>query len=308
MRRLFATLERLESSLASVLVLGESGVGKDLVARAIHEASAAADGPFVAKNCAAMTRELALSELFGHRRGAFTGAFESRVGAFEAAARGTLFLDEIADLPREVQPMLLRALESGQVTPVGSNEPRSARVRLVAATNRGIRAHIRSGEFREDLFYRIAVVTLEIPPLRERPEDILPIAQLFATRAGLGALPEVVSRRLGRHTWPGNVRELRNVIEAYAALGTLPELEAAFDGEALDHAIERGIDLSRPLDEQRRAIFEQFTRAYLGRLLALTGGNQSEASRIARIERSQFRRLLSKHGFLPSDERRKPWS
>jgi DNA-binding NtrC family response regulator len=301
MRRLFATLKRLERSSPNVLLLGESGVGKELVARALHQASSLAPGPFVAKNCAAMTRELIQSELFGHRRGAFTGAVESRVGAFEAADGGTLFLDEIGELPAELQPMLLRVLESGEVTPVGSNETRRVQVRLVSATNRPID---RSGDvLRADLFYRIAVVTLRIAPLRERAEDIPLLADHFAAEASIPPLPDEVMDRLVQHDWPGNVRELRNAVQAYAALGSLPELRRE-KGELLDRALRRAADLGRPLMEQRDAILDQFTRRYLEVLLAHTGGNQSEAARVSGTERSHLRKLLLKHGLLSALEAR----
>ncbi|HEY6560419.1 MAG TPA: sigma-54 dependent transcriptional regulator [Polyangiaceae bacterium] len=296
MRRLFATLKRLERSLPNVLLLGESGVGKELVARALHQASSLAGGPFVAKNCASMTRELIQSELFGHRRGAFTGAVESRVGAFEAAHGGTLFLDEIGELPAELQPMLLRVLESGEVTPVGSNETRRVQVRLVSATNRPI-DDLSGDTLRRDLFYRVAVVTLRIAPLRERAEDIPLLADRFAQEANIPALPGEVLDRLTQHDWPGNVRELRNAIQAYAALGSLPDLRRE-KGELLDRALRHAADLGRPLMEQRDAILDQFTRRYLEVLLAHTGGNQSEAARVSGTERSHLRKLLLKHGLL----------
>ena len=300
MRRLFATLKRLESSLASVLLLGESGVGKELVARALHDGSSVSDGPFVAKNCATLSRELAQSELFGHRRGAFTGALESRVGAFEAAQGGTLFLDEVGELPLEVQPILLRVLESAEVTPLGSNDVRPVRVRVIAATNRPLDESPLASAFREDLFYRLAVVTLRVPSLRERAEDIPALVRHVARQRGIAPLPESVVQRFRERRWPGNVRELRNAVEAYAALGQLPEA-ARTDRERTAGALGAAIDLERPLQEQRSAIVAEFTRAYLERLLEVTGGNQSRAARIAGIERSYLRRLLSQHGLLPSD-------
>src|SRR6185503_10855221 len=196
MRRIFAILLRLEGSLINVLIEGESGVGKELIARALHEGSSVHEGPLVIVNCAALGRELVLSELFGHRKGAFTGAVEARKGAFEAADGGTLFLDEIGELPLDVQPMLLRALESGEAKPLGENAPRKVRVRVVAATSRDLEQEMQAGRFREDLYYRLAVVKLTIPPLRERPEDVEVLAQRFASAAGLGALPPEVIERL----------------------------------------------------------------------------------------------------------------
>jgi len=297
MRRLFATLKRLEGSLVHVLVQGESGVGKELVARAIHAGSARADRPLVVVNCGAIARELVLSELFGHRRGAFTGAVESRVGAFEAADGGTLFLDEVGELPIDVQPALLRALESGAVRPVGETAEKKVSVRIVAATNRDLEEDVREGRFRGDLYYRLAVVKLTVPPLRERPADVELLARTFARASGIGELPPDVLASLAARSWPGNARELRNAVEAYAALGGLAEGGAA-PGElaGLDHALQRTIDPGRPYAEQKELVSDRFTRTYLSLLLAKTGGNQSEAARISGLERSYLGKLLVKHG------------
>src|SRR5262249_27269355 len=222
MRRLFGALARLEGSLVTVLITGESGVGKELVARALHEGSSVASGPLVTVNCGAIAPDLVASELFGHRRGAFTGASDARRGAFESADGGTLFLDEIGELPLDVQPMLLRALESGEVRAVGADRSTMVRVRVIAATHRDLRTEVRASRFREDLYYRIAVVELAVPPLRDRIEDVEDLANRFADAAGIGALaPEVIGRLRARR-WPGNVRELRNVVQAFAALGRLP--------------------------------------------------------------------------------------
>ncbi|MBL8740236.1 MAG: sigma 54-dependent Fis family transcriptional regulator, partial [Myxococcales bacterium] len=222
MRRLFGVLERLEGSLVTVLAEGESGVGKEVIARALHAGSRVAQGPFIAVNCGAIPRDLIASELFGHRRGAFTGAVEARRGAFEAAHGGTLFLDEIAELPIEVQPMLLRVLEAGEIRAVGDDQVKTVKVRLVAATNSDLAQRVEAGDFREDLFYRLAVVRLRVPPLRERPEDIEPLALRFARAEGLDGLPKPVIDQLRSRSFPGNARELRNLVQAYAALGALP--------------------------------------------------------------------------------------
>jgi two-component system, NtrC family, nitrogen regulation response regulator GlnG len=294
MRRLFAVLARLEGSLVNVFLEGESGVGKELIARAIHEGSSIAHGPLVAVNCAAFARELVASELFGHKKGAFTGAVEARKGAFEAADGGTLFLDEVGELPIEVQPMLLRALESGEVKPIGGNESRIVKVRIVAATNRDVVSEMKTGNFREDLYYRLAVVKLSIPPLRERPEDIEVFAQRFANAAGLGELPKEVIERLKEHDWPGNARELRNAVQAYAALGTLPEGSA--EADLLETALRRLIDPTKSYQEQKDAFSSRFTRTYLEMLLARTGGNQSEAARVSGVDRSYLGKLIVKHG------------
>jgi DNA-binding NtrC family response regulator len=306
MRLLFGVLARLEGSLASVLIQGESGTGKELVARALHEASSVADGPFIAVNCGAIDRSLVRSELFGHRKGAFTGASEAAVGAFEAANGGTLLLDEVGELPLDVQPVLLRALETRSIVRLGENEPRPVKVRALAATHRDLEADVAEGRFRRDLFYRLVVIKLLVPPLRERREDIERIASRFAVELGIGALDETVLDELGRRDYPGNVRELKNLVEAYAVLGALPSLEGAVRGDL--EALFRGIaDSSRPYAEQKDALIDAFTRVYLEKLLAATGGNQSKAARIAGLHRGYLARLLGKVRGDESDqfERRK---
>jgi len=270
MQRLFAILARLEGSLVSVLVEGESGSGKELIAQAIHQGSMVSQGPIVVVNCGAIARELVLSELFGHKRGAFTGALVDRVGAFEAAHGGTLFLDEIGELPLEAQPALLRALETGDVSPVGETQPRRVKVRIVAATNRDLEEEVRAGRFREDLYYRLAVVKLTVPPLRERPEDIPLLASHFAAAAGLPSLPDDVLARFAGQSWPGNVRELRNAVDAYIAIGTLPGGERAGEGE-LEAAIRKLVDVRAPYADLKEAFLHRFTRTYLTMLLAETG-------------------------------------
>jgi len=297
MRRLFALLTRLEGSLVTVLVEGESGVGKDLIARALHEGSAVASAPLVIVNCGAIAKELIASELFGHKKGAFTGAVESRRGAFETADGGTLFLDEIGELPLEVQPMLLRALESGEVRPVGEDLVRHVRVRVIAATNRDLASEARGGRFREDLLYRLAVVRLRVPPLRERPEDVAPLAERFAVALGLGDLPLAVVERLRLRSWPGNARELRNAVQAYAALGVLPEDDVPV-ASVVDHALRLHTDLKRSYLQQKDELTDRFTRVYLEALLEQCGGNQSQAARTAGLDRGYLRRLLAKHGML----------
>ena len=295
MRSLFGALSRLEGSLVTVLVTGESGSGKELVARALHEGSSVSAGPLVVVNCGAIAPDLVASELFGHRRGAFTGASDARKGAFESADGGTLFLDEIGELPLDVQPMLLRALESGEIRAVGSDRSQHVRVRVVAATHRDLRGEVRASRFREDLYYRIAVVELTVPPLRDRIDDVEDLANRFALAAGLGALPPEIVGRLRARRWPGNVRELRNVVQAYAALGRLPGDPSAPDEGAGD-ALERMIDVTRPYADQKDDLVEQFTRAYLARLMQHTGGNQSAAARLSGLDRSWLWRLLVKHG------------
>lgn len=215
MRRVIETVAVIAPSAAPVLILGPSGVGKEVIAHLIHQWSPRADGPLVAANCAGLPESLIESELFGHTKGAFTGAGQARQGFFRAAHGGTLFLDEIGELPIQLQPKLLRALESGEITPVGSDLPLQVDTRLVAATNRDLAEAVREGRFRDDLYYRINVVELAVPPLAERYDDILPLARHFAIEfagAPVRLSPQAINCLLA-HTWPGNVRELRNAIQ-----------------------------------------------------------------------------------------------
>jgi DNA-binding NtrC family response regulator len=295
MRRLFGALARLEGSLVTVLVTGESGSGKELVARALHEGSSVAGGPLVTVNGGAIAPELVASELFGHRRGAFTGASDARKGAFESAEGGTLFLDELGELPLDVQPMLLRALESGEIRALGSDRSTHVRVRVVAATHRDLRSEVRAHRFREDLYYRLAVIELTVPPLRERLDDVEALATRFGTAVGLERLPPELVARLRARRWPGNVRELRNVVQAFAALGRLPSESSGIEVAGED-MLARLIDVTRPYADQKDDLVEQFTRAYLVRLMQHTGGNQSAAARLSGLDRSWLWRLLIKHG------------
>ncbi len=295
MRQLFARLRRLEGSLVPVLIEGESGVGQELVARAIHRSSPRSNGPFVALNCGALPRELVGSELFGHRRGAFTGANETRKGAFETAEGGTLFLDELGELPLDVQPVLLRALEYGEIRAVGSDDVRTVKTRVVCATNRALQDDVRSGRFREDLYYRVAVVRLRVPPLREHLDDVPMLAERFAADHGIELDPDVLVRLSGR-TWPGNVRELRSAIMAYAALGELGEPAEPEHG-ALEKAVSTSVDLNAPYTQQKDAVVDAFSRVYLRALMARAAGNQTDAARMADLDRTYLGRLLAKYGF-----------
>ena len=293
MRRLFATLARLEGSLVAALIMGESGVGKELVARALHEGSTIADGPHIVVNCGAIPRELVASELFGHRRGAFTGATENRKGAFELANNGTIFLDEIGELPLDMQPVLLRVLETGEVRPVGGDVLR-VRVRVIAATNRDLAEEVAAGRFREDLFYRLAVVRLTVPPLRERVDDIDALARAFAASMNV-ALPDEVVQQLKTRSYPGNVRELRNVVQAFAALGAVPEPSGVREGE-IERLLADGVDVGVPYAQQKEQLNDTFTRVYLQTLLAATNGNQTQAAKLAGLDRSYLGRLVVKYG------------
>jgi DNA-binding NtrC family response regulator len=295
MRRLFGMLERLEGSLVNVLVQGQSGVGKELVAQALHRGSAVAGGPLVVVNCGAIGRELVLSELFGHRKGAFTGANDDRVGAFEAAQGGTLFLDEVGELPLELQPALLRTLESGEVKRLGENETREVQVRVIAATNRDLQHAHAEGTFREDLYYRLAVVTLTVPPLDERPEDIPRLARHFAREAGTPDLDESIVAKLASRRWPGNARELRNAVLSYLALGWLGD-DPAPRASLLAAALAASVDTSQSYQDQKEAFVAEFSRAYLAELMRRTGGNQTEAARIGGLDRSYLGKLMRKYG------------
>jgi len=296
MRRLFAVLVRLEGSLAPVLLEGESGVGKEVVAKAIHDGSRVATGPFVAVNCGALPSDLVASELFGHKKGAFTGAAETRRGLFDAADGGTLFLDEIGELPLELQPHLLRALETGEVRPVGSDAGHRVKVRVVAATNRNVDEEVAAGRFREDLLYRLGVVRLRIPPLRERVEDIPALAAHFA---GDEPLPAPVVERLKARPFPGNVRELRNAVQAWSALGVLPEPRRS-SSATLELALDEMVDPRAAYGPQKDALVDRFTAIYLRRLLEDAGGSQTAAARIADLDRGYLGRLLAKHGIKSS--------
>lgn len=300
MQRLFGVVARLDGSLVPILIQGETGVGKELVARALHEGSRVGSGPFVPVNCGAIPRELVASTLFGHRKGSFTGATEARKGAFGAASGGTLLLDEIGELPLEVQPSLLRALERGEVLAVGDDVPRKVEVRVVAATHRDLSAEVTAGRFREDLYYRLAVVKVGVPSLRERPNDIAPLASFFARQEGHEGLPEDVTAELEQRTFPGNVRELRNAVLAFVALGraSLSEAQGPRSAQAgdVDRALAEAVRLDVPFLAQREAIADRFTALYVDRLLRETQGNQTTAAKIAGLDRTYLGRLLAKLG------------
>ncbi|MDB4943939.1 MAG: hypothetical protein JWP97_3473 [Labilithrix sp.] len=303
MQALFGKIARLDGSLLPVLLLGETGSGKELVARALHEGSRVAEGPFVAMNCGGLARELLESTLFGHRKGAFTGATDVRRGAFGAADGGTLLLDEIGELPIDMQPALLRALESGEVTALGEDTPRRVKVRVLAATNRDLQAEVRAGRFREDLYYRLSALTVRVPALRERAEDIPLLADAFARQEGSAGLPADVLAALAQQPYRGNVRELRNAVRAYVALGELDLGPASDRGSgpvsispALDQALATAVRLDMPFLEQREALAERFTSVYVERVLKETGGNQTAAAKLAGLDRTYFGRLLAKLG------------
>ena len=297
MQRLFGLLARLEGSLVNVLIEGESGVGKELVGRAIHQGSAAQGGPLVSVNCGAVGGELVRSELFGHQKGAFTGATKARAGAFDAAHQGTLFLDEVGELPLAVQPMLLRTLETSEVKALGADTPHRVSVRIIAATNRNLAADVEAGRFREDLYYRLAVVKLTIPPLRERRDDIPLLAQELAHQCGAGPLPESIIEELQGRPFKGNVRELRNAVQAFLAVGEMPETRTS--STHLEPALRASLDLAGSFVEQRDQLVSTFTRVFLTELLNATDGNLTEAARRCGLERSYLGKLARRHGVLP---------
>jgi two-component system, NtrC family, response regulator GlrR len=297
MEDLLSQARRVAASDASVCIFGASGTGKELLARAIHRASPRAQAPFVAVNCGAIPEGLLESELFGHKKGSFTGAVADRRGLFQAAQGGTLFLDEIGDMPLPLQVKLLRALEERKIRPVGSHESFDVDVRVIAATHRKLEERIASGEFREDLYYRLNVVKLYIPTLAERREDIPLLANHFLTRLaeryrrGRLALSPEATQILVSAPWPGNVRQLLNVIEQAVALAATEVIPESLVRQALD----AGDTMLTPLDEARRA----FERDYLVRILKITGGNVTKAARLAGRNRTEFYRLLERHSLEP---------
>ena len=307
MRRLYAVLERVAATDATVLVEGETGTGKDVLARSLHAASTRASGPFVAVDCGAIPENLIESELFGHVRGAFTGATSDRKGVFEEAHGGTLFLDEIGEMPLALQPKLLRAIESRSVRRVGGSAPRAVAVRIVAATNRPLARCVNDGSFREDLYYRLAVVSLALPALRTRRDDIPVLARHFH-RALAGAdaqeLPaEFVTRLVGR-SWPGNVRELRNFIERSVSLGML-EPRAGRPSRPPPGAPLPSLDgmmaLELPLKEARHAWVESFESVYVRDTLRRCEGNVTRAAERAGVSRRFLQRMIARLGIRPGE-------
>jgi len=297
MRRLMAGVRRAALSDVSVLLVGESGTGKELVARALHDLGPRANQPFIAVDCAALSPALVASELFGHERGAFTGAEQQHIGAFERAHGGTLFLDEIGELPTALQANLLGALERRRFRRLGGRTEIAIDVRVVSATNRDLRAEVNSGAFRLDLYYRLAVVTLTLPPLRDRTEDIEVLVEQFLREAGhTGPVSELISapvmESLAKHHWPGNVRELRNMIEATLAMGEPPALEhhaKATPGDPFTPLL--GLDYK----QARQQILHQFEASYCGAALVNAKGNVSRAARDAQMDRSHLLELLQRH-------------
>jgi DNA-binding NtrC family response regulator len=311
MRRMFGVLESVAPTDATVLIEGESGTGKELVAEAIHTASARGVQPLVVFDCAAVARNLIEAELFGNEKGAFTGADSARAGRLEEADGGTLFLDEIGELPLDLQPKLLRALERREVRRVGGSKTHKIDVRIVAATNRDLAREVNAKTFREDLYYRLAVVRVVVPPLRERLDDLPLLVDGLLRRAWRtpSEVPSIVAcfgeatwKGLRAHLWPGNVRELRNAVDRAIALAhgkppteilaNAPTPPAAMPASSDPFAV----DLERPFLDQKAELVARFEADYLRRLLAAHGNNATRAASIAGIDRTYLKRLIAKHG------------
>jgi len=322
MQEIYRTVARLTTTDLTVMITGESGTGKELVSRALHDYGRRRGGPFIAINMAAIPRELIESELFGHERGAFTGALNRGIGRFEQAAGGTLFLDEIGDMPPEAQTRLLRVLQEGEFTTVGGRSPIKANVRIVAATHRDLRQSIRQGLFREDLFYRLNVVPIRLPPLRERLEDIPLLARHFLDRARASGLPSKqlsneALERLKQHGWPGNARELENLMRRLAALyaqetigedavaAELSEAEPPAEAggrtgpETLEQAVERHLKAfvaahkdGLPVRDLYDRVLAEVERPLLRLVLGATRGNQIKAAAMLGLNRNTLRKKI----------------
>jgi DNA-binding NtrC family response regulator len=318
MRKLFAALEKVAASDINVLIEGESGTGKELVASEIFQRGPRAENAFVIVDCGAISPSLVESELFGHVRGAFTGADRDRVGAFEAANGGTVFLDEIGELPLELQPKLLRAIEAREIRRVGETRARKVDVRVIAATNRDLDREVNKGRFREDLYFRLAVMVVHVPSLRDRLEDLPALVRSFLTSLGVapadqrGLFSPSVLADLGDHDWPGNVRELRNYVERSVVL------KEALPAARKRHPTSAGTSESGPASESspasesgaaservpfklaKDAVVDAFERSYLAALLESAGGNISKAARNGGMDRMYLHRLVQKHNLRPS--------
>jgi two-component system response regulator HydG len=302
MRRLYDIIERVAVTEAAVLITGESGTGKELVARAIHARSARRDGPFVAVNCAALPDTLLESELFGHAKGAFTGAHEARAGLMVQAGGGTLLLDEVGEMPPNMQVKLLRALQERTVRPVGSDREVAFDTRVLAATNRDLEADIGEGRFREDLYYRVNVVNVHVPPLRARENDVLLLARRFIDRyasrngAPVAGLSALAAEQLLAYDWPGNVRELQNCIERAVVLARGREIGLADLPARLVSTATRDVDPVEPTSGGPEEILplHEVERRHVQRVLGKVGGNKTEAARLLGLDRKTLYRKLER--------------
>ncbi len=308
MRAIFSRIERVAKTDATVMVHGETGTGKEVVAWALYEASKRKGAPFVVMDCGAVTHSLIESELFGHEKGAFTGAHQRRIGAFERAHGGTLFLDELGELSLELQPKLLRALERREIQRVGGDRAVPVDVRIIAATNRDLRSMVARGEFREDLYYRLAVVTLEIAPLRERKEDIAALVDHFLAGMKLDrtALPDGAIDRFMEHNWPGNARELKNAVERAVVLGETKFLASSgvsvAPAAAPNAPVSSGasgsftVNVVDAYKDQKARVVADFEERYVRQLMKEHDGNVSGAARVAGIDRMSLHKILARYG------------
>ncbi len=306
MQAVFATLRTVASSDATVVITGETGTGKELVARALHHSSARRDGPFVAVNCAAIPETLLESELFGHVKGAFTGAIQSKRGKFELANGGTLFLDELAELKLDVQAKLLRALQEREIERVGGARPIPVDLRVICATNRNLDKLVADGKFREDLYWRLKVVPIELPSLRNRREDIPDLAQHFLARfaAAYGRPTQTLSEGavgvLERYDWPGNIRELENLIERLVVICDAPVIDES--ELPLDLSVGAGLAEEAERESNYAAAMAAFERGYLRRVLAQNGWNRRRAAEQLGIGYSTLKAKLRLHGLAPDGD------
>ena len=301
MRRMFKLLEDVAVTDATVLIEGETGTGKELIAEELHNHSNRKDGPFIVFDCGAVPRELIESSLFGHLKGSFTGAVNDRKGAFGEAHGGTIFLDEIGELPLELQPALLRGLDKKSIRRVGANVYETVDVRIVAATNRDLRKEVQNKAFREDLYYRLAVIRLGVPPLRERGEDIRLLVEHFVEKFGAGKGLKIANddwAKIQRHAWPGNVREIRNVMERACVLasGDTINIDDAFVETSAPNL---GVRTDLPFKEAKGQLVELFEREYIVDLMRRHKMNLSAAAREAQIDRKHLRELIRKYGLDP---------
>ena len=310
MRRVFETIQKVAETDLTVLVRGDSGTGKELVAQALHNRSSRKSRPFVAVNCAAISRELVESELFGHEKGAFTGADARRQGRFEVADGGTIFLDEIGDMPLETQAKVLRVLQEHSFERVGGSRPIQVDVRVVAATHRNLEEQVQNGGFREDLYYRLKVVDVTLPPLRERSEDVPALAQRFLEQVNerLGREKQRISEeamaRLVQHPWPGNIREVRNVVEQASVLASgnvIEESDLHLDGREMSPAGPVQDMSALPFSEAKKRTVEQFERDFLLRALRATGGNISRAAESIGMVRQSLQQKIRELGLRSED-------
>ncbi|MCU0662144.1 MAG: sigma 54-interacting transcriptional regulator [Myxococcota bacterium] len=300
MRQIYALLERAAETDVTVLLCGDTGTGKELAARALHDHSKRATGPFQIVDCGAVSPTLIEAELFGHERGAFTGADKERPGAFERASDGTLFFDEIGELPLNLQPKLLRALEAKEIQRIGGAKRLPVNVRFVAATNRDLAAEVKARRFREDLYYRLNVFRVTMPPLRQHPDDIPLLIEHFLGVHGRTLSADIVSR-MQSLDWPGNVRELRNAVEraivlAGAEAPSAPRTEGGQQPESDGSSMPVRIDSSRPFKDVKAELVESFEKAYIEDALQRHKGNISAAARESGIDRKHLERLIRKHG------------